>query len=383
VGKVIGIDLGTANSCVAVMEGGTPQVIPYHNGERTPCSVVFFAATGERLVGGMAKRQGLTNPWNTVVGVKRLIGRTFEPPIVERARPYALVRAPNGDAHIQIGDEVYSPLEISSFILRELKAAAENYLGEPVEEAVITVAACFSDAQRQATKDAGLVAGFRDVHLIDDPMAAALVYGLRAARGHSVAVYDLGGGTFDITILEMADGGFQVRATGGDTCLGGEDFDQRIIDWLISVFQLDVGIVLKQDCLALARLREAAEKAKCELSFSLQTAIKLPFISANASGPNHLDVVLTRQKYKSLTDDLLEKTAETCVRCLADAHLRPEQIDEVLLVGGQTRAPKVAEIVRKVFGKEPNRAVNPDEGVAMGAAIQAGGGLSEAERNSR
>ncbi len=374
--KMIGIDLGTTNSCVAVMEGGAPQVIPNQEGARTTPSIVGFTAKGERLVGQIAKRQALTNPKNTVFAVKRLIGRKFESPEVDQARRFMafdMVQAQNGDVHLKIDDKVYSPPEISSFVLAKLKASAEDYLGEPVEEAIITVPAYFNDPQRQATKDAGLIAGLKVSRIINEPTAAALSYGLKASRqSQFVAVYDLGGGTFDITILEMADGLFQVRATGGDTFLGGEDFDQRVIDWLISEFLKETGIDLKRDRMALQRLKEAAEKAKCELSSAQQTEIVLPFISADASGPKHLNTVLTRQKYESLTDDLLERTIEPCRRCLADASLRADQIDEVLLVGGQTRAPKVAEIVRRVFGREPNRAVNPDEGVAMGAAIQTG-----------
>jgi molecular chaperone DnaK len=375
VGKVIGIDLGTTNSCVAVMEGGAPQVIPNQEGARTTPSIVGFTAKGERLVGQIAKRQALTNPKNTVFAVKRLIGRKFNSTEVETARrylPYGLTQAPNGDVHIQIEEKIYSPPEISAFVLQKLKAAAEDYLGEPVEEAIITCPAYFTDPQRQATKDAGLVAGLKVSRILNEPTAAALAYGLKSARGQFVAVYDLGGGTFDVSILEMAEGLFQVRATGGDTFLGGEDFDQRVIDWLIAEFSRETSIDLRQDRMALQRLKEAAEKAKCELSTSQQTEIVLPFISADSSGPKHLNTVLTRQKYESLTDDLLERTMEPCKRCLADASLKPEQIDEVLLVGGQTRAPKVAEIVRRVFGKEPNRAVNPDEGIAMGAAIQTG-----------
>jgi molecular chaperone DnaK len=376
VGKVIGIDLGTTNSCVAVMEGGAPQVIPNQEGARTTPSIVGFTAKGERLVGQIAKRQALTNPKNTVFAVKRLIGRKYDAPEAETARrylPYALVQAPNGDVHIQIEDKVYSPPEISAFVLQKLKAAAEDYLGEPVEEAIITCPAYFTDPQRQATKDAGLIAGLKVSRIINEPTAAALAYGLnKGAKGQFVAVYDLGGGTFDISILELAEGLFQVRATGGDTFLGGEDFDQRIIDWLIEEFLRDTGIDLRQDRMALQRLKEAAEKAKCELSTSLQTEIVLPFISADASGPKHLNTVLTRQRYEELTNDLLERTIEPCKRALNDAALRPDQIDEILLVGGQTRAPKVSEVVRKVFGKEPNRAVNPDEGIAMGAAIQTG-----------
>jgi molecular chaperone DnaK len=376
VGKLIGIDLGTTNSCVAVMEGGAPQVIPNQEGARTTPSIVGFTAKGERLVGQIAKRQALTNPKNTVFAVKRLIGRKFNSTEVEQSRrflPYQLVESPNGDVHVQIEEKVYSTPEISSFVLQKLKAAAEDYLGEPVEEAIITVPAYFNDPQRQATKDAGLIAGLKVSRILNEPTAAALAYGLnKNAKGGFVAVYDLGGGTFDISILEMAEGLFQVRATGGDTFLGGEDFDQRIIDWLISEFLRDTGIDLRQDRMALQRLKEAAEKAKCELSSAQQTEIVLPFISADASGPKHLNTVLTRQKYESLTDDLIDRTIEPCRRCLADASLRAEQIDEVLLVGGQTRAPKVSEVVRRVFGKEPNRAVNPDEGIAMGAAIQTG-----------
>jgi molecular chaperone DnaK len=378
VGKMIGIDLGTTNSCVAVMEGGVPQVIPNQEGARTTPSIVGFTAKGERLVGQIAKRQALTNPKNTVFAVKRLIGRKFDSPEAQEAKrllPFLLSAAPNGDVHIQIEDKVYSPPEISSFVLQKLKAAAEDYLGEGVEEAIITVPAYFNDPQRQATKDAGLIAGLKVSRIINEPTAAALAYGLKnaaAGDGQFVAVYDLGGGTFDITILEMAEGLFQVRATGGDTYLGGEDFDQRVIDWLIGEFNRETSIDLTQDRMALQRLKEAAEKAKCELSTSQQTEIVLPFISADASGPKHLNTVLTRPKYEELTNELIDRTIDPCKRCLADAQLRPDQINEVLLVGGQTRAPRVAEVVRKVFGKESNRAVNPDEGVAMGAAIQTG-----------
>jgi molecular chaperone DnaK len=358
------------------MEGGAPQVIPNQEGARTTPSIVGFTAKGERLVGQIAKRQALTNPKNTVFAVKRLIGRKFRADEVEQSRKflsYQLSESPNGDVHIQIEDKLYSPPEISAFVLQKLKAAAEDYLGEPVEEAIITVPAYFTDPQRQATKDAGLIAGLKVSRILNEPTAAALAYGLnKNAKGQFVAVYDLGGGTFDISILEMAEGLFQVRATGGDTFLGGEDFDQRVIDWLIAEFQRETSIDLKQDRMALQRLKEAAEKAKCELSSAQQTEIVLPFISADASGPKHLNTVLSRQKYESITDDLLERTIDPCRRCLSDASLKPEQIDEVLLVGGQTRAPKVTEVVRKVFGKEPNRTVNPDEGIAMGAAIQTG-----------
>ena len=374
-GKTIGIDLGTTNSCVAVMEGGVPQVIPNQEGARTTPSIVGFTAKGERLVGQIAKRQALTNPRNTVYAVKRLIGRKFESPEVEQAKrniPYTLMKSPNGDVHIQIDDKIYSPPEISAFVLQKLKAAAEDYLGEAVDDAIITVPAYFTDPQRQATRDAGLIAGLKVSRIINEPTAAALAYGLKNARGQFVAVYDLGGGTFDISILELAEGLFQVRSTGGDTFLGGEDFDQRVIDWLIEEFKRETNIDLRQDRMALQRLKEAAEKAKCELSTAQQTEIVLPFISADASGPKHLNTVLSRQKYEALTDDLLERTVEPCRRALADAGLKAEQVDEVLLVGGQTRAPKVGEVVRKVFGKEANRAVNPDEGIAMGAAIQTG-----------
>jgi molecular chaperone DnaK len=374
-GKVIGIDLGTTNSCVAVMEGGAPQVIPNQEGARTTPSIVGFTSKGERLVGQIAKRQALTNPRNTVFAVKRLIGQKFSAPQVQQSQrllPYEVVPANNGDVHIKVEEKVYSPPEISAFVLQKLKAAAEDYLGEPVEEAIITVPAYFNDPQRQATKDAGMIAGLKVSRIINEPTAAALAYGLKDLRGGFVAVYDLGGGTFDISILEMTEGLFQVRATGGDTFLGGEDFDQRVIDWLIDEFLRENGIDLRQDRMALQRLKEAAEKAKCELSTAQQTEIVLPFISADASGPKHLNTVLSRQKYESLTDDLLERTVEPCRRCLSDSGLKAEQIDEVLLIGGQTRAPRVAEVVRRVFGRDPNRAVNPDEGVAMGAAIQTG-----------
>ena len=377
-GKMIGIDLGTTNSCVAVMEGGVPQVIPNQEGARTTPSIVGFTAKGERLVGQIAKRQALTNPKNTVYAVKRLIGRKFDSPRGRRRRASS---CPSSSSAPRTATSTSRSRTRSTRRPRsrrscsqKLKAAAEDYLGEAVEEAIITVPAYFNDPQRQATKDAGLVAGLKVSRIINEPTAAALAYGLKntGKNGQFVAVYDLGGGTFDITILEMADGLFQVRATGGDTYLGGEDFDQRIIDWLIGEFQRETGIDLTQDRMALQRLKEAAEKAKCELSTAQQTEIVLPFISADASGPKHLNTVLTRQKYEELTDELLERTIEPCKRCLADASMKPEQIDEVLLVGGQTRAPKVTDVVRKLFGKEPNRAVNPDEGVAMGAAIQTG-----------
>ena len=373
-GKVIGIDLGTTNSCVAVMEGGAPQVIPNQEGARTTPSIVGFTAKGERLVGQIAKRQALTNPHNTVFAVKRLIGRKFGSSEVEQAGrflPYELAEANNGDVHIQIEERVYSPPEISSFILQKLKAAAEDYLGETVEEAIITVPAYFNDPQRQATKDAGLVAGLKVSRIINEPTAAALAYGLKNARGQYVAVYDLGGGTFDISILEMAEGLFQVRATGGDTFLGGEDFDQRVIDWLIEEFLRETGIDLRQDRMALQRLKEGAEKAKKELSTLMQTEINLPFITADQSGPKHLVMTLTRAKLEQLVGDLVEKSLGPCELAMKDAKLTPADIDEVVLVGGQTRMPLVQEAVRKFFGKEPNKSVNPDEVVSIGAGIQA------------
>ncbi len=375
---MIGIDLGTTNSCVAVMEGGVPQVIPNQEGARTTPSIVGFTAKGERLVGQIAKRQALTNPKNTVFAVKRLIGRKADDQEAEEARkflPFELVAAENGDLHIKIEENVYSPPQISSFVLQKLKAAAEDYLGETVEEAIITVPAYFNDPQRQATKDAGQIAGLKVSRIINEPTAAALAYGLKSAGsdGQKVAVYDLGGGTFDITILEMSDGLFQVLATGGDTYLGGEDFDQRIIDWLIGEFQRETQIDLKQDRMALQRLKEAAEKAKCELSTAQQTEIVLPFISADASGPKHLNTVLAREKYEAAhRRPPRAHDSSPAKRCLDDAGLKLDEIDEVLLVGGQTRAPKVSELAKKVFGRESNRAVNPDEGVAMGAAIQTG-----------
>ena len=374
-GKVIGIDLGTTNSCVAVMEGGAPQVIPNQEGARTTPSIVGFTAKGERLVGQIAKRQALTNPENTVFAVKRLIGRKLDSEQAQHAKqflPYHLVGAPNGDVQIEVEGKVYATPEIAAFVLQKLRAAAEEYLGESVEEAIITVPAYFNDPQRQATKDAGQIAGLKVSRIINEPTAAALAYGIKNARGQFVAVYDLGGGTFDISILEMNEGLFQVRATGGDTYLGGEDFDQRIIDWLIEEFKEETSIQLADDRMALQRLKEAAEKAKCELSTAQQTEIVLPFISADSSGPRHLNTVLTRERYESLTDELLERTVAPCESCVKDAGMSPGQIDEVLVVGGQTRAPKVAEIVRRVFGKEPNRGVNPDEGIAIGAAIQSG-----------
>ena len=373
---MIGIDLGTTNSCVAVMEGGVPQVIPSQNGGRTTPSMVAFAK-GELLVGSIAKRQALSNPAISVYAIKRLMGRKFDSPEVQQARqrlPFQLVETLNNDVGIRIEDTVYSPPEIAAFVLKELKTVAQDYLGEPVEEAIITVPAFFDDPQRQATRDAGLIAGLKVPRIINEPSAAALAYARQDTRknGQFVAVYDLGGGCFDITILEMADGLLQVRATSGDTHLGGEDFDWRIADWLIAEFRSGTAIDLRQDRTALQRLKEAAERAKFALSTAQTTEICLPHISADVSGPKHLDVFLTRRKYEGLTDNLLERTIEPCERCLADAQIGREQIDEVLLVGGQTHASKVSEVVRKIFGREPNRTLNPDEAVAVGAAIQAG-----------
>ncbi len=373
--KVVGIDLGTTNSCIVVMEGGNPQVIPNQEGARTTPSIVAFTSKGERLVGQIAKRQALTNPSNTVYSVKRLIGRRFDSPEIQAAKkvlPYEIVESENGDAHIQIEGRVYSSPELASIVLTKLKAAAEDYLGEPVEEAIITVPAYFNDSQRQATKDAGTISGLKVQRILNEPTAAALAYGMTLKSLGKVAVYDLGGGTFDISILELQDGIYQVLSTGGDTYLGGEDFDQLIINWLVEEFQKETDIDLTGDRMALQRLKEAAEKAKCELSNSTQAEIVLPFISANQSGPKHLNTVLNRTNFEKMIDPLLERTIEPCHRALKDAGLNPKDIDEVILVGGQTRTPKVAEVVTKVFGKEPSRSVNPDEVVSIGAAIQTG-----------
>jgi len=373
--KVIGIDLGTTNSCVAVMEGGEPVVIPNAEGGRVTPSMVAISKTGERLVGVVAKRQAITNPENTIYSIKRLMGRKEDDPEVQITRkmvPYKIVRAPNGDAHVQMGGRTYSPPEISAMILQKLKLDAEAYLGEPVTEAVITVPAYFNDSQRQATKDAGEIAGLKVLRIINEPTAASLAYGLDRKQEQTIAVYDLGGGTFDISILEIGEGTFHVKATSGDTHLGGDDFDQRIIDWLCEEFKREQGIDLRQDRMALQRLKEAAEKAKCELSTVLQTEINLPFITADASGPKHLNITLTRAKLEQLVMDLVEKTLGPCRQALQDAGITADQVDAVILVGGQTRMPLVQETVRKFFGKEPHKGVNPDEVVAIGAAIQAG-----------
>ena len=373
--KVVGIDLGTTNSCIVVMEGGTPQVIPNQEGARTTPSIVAFTSKGERLVGQIAKRQALTNPQNTVYGVKRLIGRRFNSPEVQHSSkvlPYQIIEAANGDAHLQIDNRVYSPPEISAIVLQKLKAAAEDYLGEPVEEAIITVPAYFNDSQRNATKDAGTIAGLKVQRILNEPTAASLAYGMIEKKSGKVAVYDLGGGTFDISILELNDGIYQVLATGGDTYLGGEDFDQLIINWLVEEFQKENGIDLRGDRMALQRLKEAAEKAKCELSTQPQAEIVLPFISANQSGPKHLNTVLTRTKFEQMIQPLLDRTVKPCEDAIKDSGLTKQEIDEVIPVGGQTRTPKVLETIKKIFAKEPNRSVNPDEVVSIGAAIQTG-----------
>ncbi|HRU09811.1 MAG TPA: Hsp70 family protein, partial [Thermoanaerobaculia bacterium] len=372
--KIIGIDLGTTNSCVAVVEAVAPRVLANRDGSRTTPSIVAFAGDGDRLVGQIAKRQAITNPQNTVFAVKRLIGRKFDDPNVQRAcdlLPYALAEAPNGDVKVRVRDRQYSPEELSSFLLRELKSFAEEALGEEVTEAIVTVPAYFDDSQRQATKDAGRIAGLEVLRILNEPTAAALAYGLDRQSGEKViAVYDLGGGTFDISILQLAEGIFEVKATAGDTFLGGEDFDQRIIDWLVQEFRNETGLDLRSDRMALQRLKEAAERAKCELSTATETAVNLPFISADESGPRHLARTLTRDQFESLVADLVERTEGPCLDAVKAAGLRPDQIDEVLLVGGQTRSPCVARAVEKLFGRAPNREINPDEVVAVGAAIQ-------------
>ncbi len=373
--KVIGIDLGTTNSCVAVMEGKTPKVIENAEGMRTTPSIVAFTDEGERLVGQPAKRQAVTNPERTIFAVKRLIGRRYDDPMVEKDKklvPYKITRASNGDAWVEIEGKSYSPSQISAFILQKMKETAEAYLGSKVEQAVITVPAYFNDAQRQATKDAGKIAGLEVLRIINEPTAAALAYGLDKNKTGTIAVYDLGGGTFDISILEIGDGVFEVKSTNGDTFLGGEDFDMRLVNYLADEFQKEQGIDLRRDKLALQRLKEAAEKAKIELSSTTQTEINLPFITADASGPKHLTMKLTRAKFEALVDDLVQKTVDPCRQALKDAGLSAAEINEVVLVGGMTRMPKVQEVVKQLFGKEPHKGVNPDEVVAVGAAIQAG-----------
>jgi len=371
--KVIGIDLGTTNSCVAIMEGKDVRVIENSEGARTTPSIVGFSESGERLVGQSAKRQAVTNPTNTIYAVKRLIGRRYDDPTVAKDKnlvPYKIVRADNGDAWVEARGEKYPPGQISAFILGKMKETAESYLGETVSQAVITVPAYFNDAQRQATKDAGRIAGLDVLRIINEPTAAALAYGMDKKEGGTIAVYDLGGGTFDISVLEIGDGVFEVKSTNGDTFLGGEDFDARIIDFLANEFKKDQGIDLRTDKLALQRLKEAAEKAKIELSSSKETEINLPFITADASGPKHLVLKLTRAKLESLVDDLIDRTLEPCRAALKDAGVTAKEIDEVILVGGMTRMPKVIETVKSFFGREPARNVNPDEVVAIGAAVQ-------------
>lgn len=373
-GKAIGIDLGTTNSVVAVVIGGEPVVIPNQEGNRTTPSVVAFTEKGERLVGQIAKRQAITNPENTIFSIKRLMGRKYNSPQVDHAKkrlPYHIVEAPNGDAHVEARGKRYSPPEISAMILQKLKQAAEDYLGETVTEAVITVPAYFDDSQRQATKDAGQIAGLNVLRIINEPTAAALAYGLEKKKEERVAVYDLGGGTFDISILEIGEGVIEVKSTNGDTYLGGDDFDLRIIDWMVEEFKKEQGIDLKQDKMALQRLKEAAERAKIELSTAMETEINLPFITADATGPKHLLMKLSRAKLEQLTDDLVQKTIGPCKMALSDAGFSTGNIDEVILVGGQTRTPKVQQVVQGYFGKEPHKGVNPDEVVAVGAAIQA------------
>ena len=373
--KVIGIDLGTTNSCVAVMEGKNPKVIENAEGARTTPSIVAFNAEGETLVGQPAKRQGVTNPENTFFAIKRLIGRRMEDPMVAKDKklvPYNIVKADNGDAWVESRGTKYAPSQISAYTLTKMKETAERYLGEPVTQAVITVPAYFNDSQRQATKDAGKIAGLEVLRIINEPTAAALAYGLDKAEAGLIAVYDLGGGTFDVSVLEIGDGVFEVKSTNGDTFLGGEDFDMRIVDYLADEFKKENAIDLRKDKLALQRLREAAEKAKIELSSATQTEINLPFITADASGPKHLTLKLTRSKLEALVDDLIQKTVEPCRQALKDAGVTAGQIKEVVLVGGMTRMPKVIEVVKQFFGKEPHKGVNPDEVVAIGAAIQAG-----------
>ncbi|MGQ0809766.1 MAG: molecular chaperone DnaK [Nitrospiraceae bacterium] len=374
-GKVIGIDLGTTNSCVAIMSGGDPVVIANAEGSRTTPSVVAITDKGERLVGQIAKRQAITNPENTIFSIKRLIGRKFNSRQVQEATkrlPYKVVDADNGDAHVEIRGKRYSPAEVSAMILQKMKQTAEDYLGEKVTEAVITVPAYFDDSQRQATKDAGQIAGLNVLRIINEPTAASLAYGLDKKKDERIAVYDLGGGTFDISVLEIGDGVFEVKSTNGDTYLGGDDFDQRIMDWLVEEFKKDQGIDLRKDRMALQRLKEAAERAKIELSSSQESEINLPFITADASGPKHLVTKLTRAKLEQLVDDLVQRTMEPCKKALADAGVTAKDINEVVLVGGMTRMPKVLEKVREFFGKEPHKGVNPDEVVAIGAGIQGG-----------
>ncbi|WP_337187810.1 molecular chaperone DnaK [Phenylobacterium sp.] len=373
--KIIGIDLGTTNSCVAIMDGKTPKVIENAEGARTTPSVVAFLDDGERLVGQPARRQAVTNPANTLFAIKRLIGRNFDDPVVAKDKgmvPYEIVKGPTGDAWVKAHDKDYSPQQVSAFILQKMKEAAEQHLGEKVEKAVITVPAYFNDAQRQATKDAGKIAGLEVLRIINEPTAAALAYGLEKNDGKKIAVYDLGGGTFDVSILEIGDGVFEVKSTNGDTFLGGEDFDLRLVDYLADEFKKEQGVDLRKDKLALQRLKEEAEKAKKELSSVTQYEVNLPFISMNASGPLHLNIKLSRAKLEALVEDLITRTIGPCEQALKDAGLKKTDIDEVILVGGMTRMPKVVETVKAFFGREPHKGVNPDEVVALGAAVQAG-----------
>src|SRR3982074_42859 len=371
--KIIGIDLGTTNSVVAVIEGGEPVVLTNPEGGRLTPSVVAFTKTGERLVGQVAKRQAVTNPENTVFSIKRFMGRKYDEVSEEmKMVPYQVVRATNGDARVMANGKEYSPPEVSAMILQKLKQAAEEYLGQPVTKAVITAPAYFNDAQRQATKDAGQIAGLEVMRIVNEPTAAALAYGLDKKKEETIAVYDFGGGTFDISILEVGEGVVEVKSTNGDTHLGGDNIDQRIVDWIIEEFRKDQGIDLSKDKMALQRLKEAAERAKIELSSTVETEINLPFVTADASGPKHLILKLTRARFEQLVDDLLQKTVAPTKQALADAGLDPSKIDEVVLVGGSTRIPRVQQIVKELFGREPHKGVNPDEVVAGGAAVQAG-----------
>ncbi|HDQ04153.1 MAG TPA: molecular chaperone DnaK, partial [Deltaproteobacteria bacterium] len=374
-GKIIGIDLGTTNSCVAVMEGGDPVIIANQEGNRTTPSIIAITESGERLVGQVAKRQAITNSENTVYAVKRLIGRKFNSKDVQydvKISPYKITEAPNGDAQVSVRGKNYSPAEISAMILTKMKQTAEDYLGNKVTDAVITVPAYFNDSQRQATKDAGRIAGLNVLRIINEPTAAALAYGLDKKKDEKIAVFDLGGGTFDISILELGDGVFEVKSTNGDTHLGGEDFDQRVMDYLVAEFKKDQAIDLRNDKMALQRLKEAAEKAKMELSTAMETDINLPFVTADASGPKHMNIKLTRAKLESLVEDLIEKVVGPCKTAIKDANLSAKDINEVILVGGMTRMPRVQQKVKEIFGKEPHKGVNPDEVVATGAAIQGG-----------